>query len=122
LITPSEAIIHDANETTDIHDSLGRTLKVRRLKVLDRFRLLKVAGPDLSKNDAWLNMAALTFAVVEIDSVPRPVPTNERQIEATISLLSDAGLQAVADALNDIDRKASVFEGSPEGNVVGTPI
>jgi hypothetical protein len=121
-MTPSEAIIHDANQTTDIRDSLGRTLKVRQLKALDRFRLLKVAGPDLSKNDAWLNMAALTFAVVEIDAVPRPIPANERQIEAAISLLSDAGLQAVADALNEIDSNASVFAGPPEGNVVGTPI
>jgi hypothetical protein len=121
-MTPSESIIHDHSQTVDVRDTFGRTLRVRRLKALDRFRLLKAAGPDLSQNDAWLNMAALTFAVVEIDSVPRPAPTNERQIELAVSLLSDAGLQAVADALSEIERKESVFDGSPEGNAEGTPI
>jgi hypothetical protein len=119
-MTPSEFFSASANQTIDIRDSIGRSLRVRRINALDRLRLLKAAGPILSQNDGWLNMAALTLAVTEIDGVPRPPPNSEKQIEAAVSTLGDSGLQTVAEALNDNDQ--SLFEGGPEGNVEGTPI
>jgi hypothetical protein len=121
-MTPSELITNVANQTFDVRDSTGRNLKVRRISALDRLRLLKAAGPELSQNDGWLNMAALTLAVTEIDGIPRPVPSSERQIEAAISALGDTGLQAVSEALGEFDQELCLFDGSPEGNVEGTPI
>lgn len=121
MTTPTGQIIASAHHIFEILDSLGRNLKVRRINALDRLRLLKAAGPELSKNDAWLDMAALALSVVEIDGTPRPTPTNERQIETAILELGDHGLQAAAETLNQNDDAMFLFDSSPGGNVVGTP-
>lgn len=121
MITPTDLIVGNANKTFEITDVLKRKITVRRIGALDRLRLLKAAGPELSQNDAWLNMAALAISVAEIDGIPRPTPANERQIEAAISLLGDSGLQAIATALSDGDEPSLLFDGPPEGNVAGTP-
>jgi len=121
-VTPSSLIVSFSDRVFETQDNSGRKLKVRRINALDRLRLLKAAGPELSQNDAWLNMAALTLSVVELNGIPRPFPTNERQIEAAVSDLGDDGLHAVASALDEHDSESRLFDGSPEGNAVGTPI
>ena len=121
-MTPTELIIANANDTLKTLDESGRHLTIRRLNALDRLRLLKAAGPTLSENDAWLNMAALALSVVEIDGIPRPTPTNERQIESAVLELGDPGLRSVAEALGRTDESALLFDGPIEGNAVGTPI
>lgn len=122
MITPTRLIVSDLNRTFEIHDNLGRSLKVRRINALDRLRLLKAAGPDLSQNDAWLNMAALVMSLMEINGAPRPTPINERQIEASVAELGDQGLEAIAEALDENNTAALLFDGPPEGNFAGTPI
>jgi hypothetical protein len=122
LTTPTNLIISNAYQTFEIFDGHGRRLTIRRINALDRLRLLKAAGPELSQNDAWLNMAALALSVLEVNGTPRVIPTNERQIEVMISELGDDGLQTVSDALTENDGAAMLFEGPPEGNAAGTPI
>jgi hypothetical protein len=122
VITPTELILADTCKTIQIRDCLGRNLTVRRINAIDRLRLLKTAGPDLSQNDAWLNMAALTLSLMEIDGVPRPTPTNERQIETLVMELGDDGLRAIAEALNENDKAELLVAGAPEGNVAGTSV
>jgi hypothetical protein len=122
LITPTNFILADANKTFDVVDGLDRKLAIRHITALDRLRLLKAAGPILSQNDAWLNMAALAISVVEINGVPRLTPTNERQIESSVAELGDHGLHAAAEALSDAAAPSSLFDGPPEGNAEGTPI
>jgi hypothetical protein len=121
-MTPSEFITVSTDKTIETRDSTGRSLKVRRINALDRLRLLKTAGPVLSQNDGWLNMAALTLAVTEIDGVPRPTPNSEKQIEAAVTTLGDSGLRAIAEVLSECEDENSFFEGPPEGNAEGTPI
>ena len=121
MTTPTSLIMSDANRRFDVIDSIGRKLAIRRINALDRLRLLKAAGPELSQNDAWLDVAALAISVVEIDGVPRTIATNERQIEAMVSELGDSGLQSVAEALGGNDEGSALFNGPPEGNAVGTP-
>lgn len=122
MTTPSDLIITNANKALEVTDALGRRLTVRRINALDRLRLLKAAGPDLSQNDAWLNMAALAVSVVEIGGIPRPTPVNERQIETAVAELGDSGLQAIAEALSADNEPSLLFAGPPEGNAEGTPI
>jgi len=121
LITPTSQFVSRANQTMEIVDDQGRKLTVRHINALDRLRLLKAAGPELSQNDAWLNMAALALSVVDVNGIPRATPVTERQIESMVLELGDHGLQAVADALSQ-NEVAQFFDGSPEGNAVGTPI
>jgi hypothetical protein len=121
LTTPSGTIIANSYQTFEVVDTLGRRLTIRRINALDRLRLLKAAGPELSQNDSWLNMAALAVSVVEVNGIPRSTPTSERQVEAIVVELGDSGLQRIAEALTENDNGTFLFDGPPEGNVVGTP-
>ena len=102
-MTPSESIIGHSIKTADTVDRKGRRLTIRRLRALDTLRLFKAAGPVLALNESWLSMAALAFAIQEIDGVPVPAPATEAQIESLIERLGDDGLAAIADALKDAD-------------------
>ena len=121
MTTPSGIIVEHAYRPLEVCDKAGRNLKVRRINALDRLRLLKVAGPELSQNDAWLNMAALAFSVMEINGTPRVSPSSERQIEALVSELGDIGLDAITDVLTENDNTMQLFDGPPVGNAEGTP-
>ena len=121
MTTPSSVIITNANQTYEVLDDLGRKIIVRHINALDRLRLLKAAGPELSENDAWLNMAALALSVTELNGIPCPTPTSERQIESAVLALGDGGLHAVAEVLAQNQNTGLMQDGSPEGNVVGTP-
>ena len=96
-MTPSEAI--STSVLTDVTDTQGRRIALRRLTALDRLRLFKAAGPNLAHNDRWLGMAILAVSVAAIDDIPVPMPANEYQIEALVHRLGDSGIAAVATAL-----------------------
>lgn len=115
-MTPTASLLAAANEQLSATDRTGRTITARHLNALDKLRLLKAAGPVLSDNQAWLGVAMLAASVVEIDSVPVPMPASEKQIEALVSKLGDAGLDAVAAVLSVSDDT-----GPPAGNSPGTP-
>lgn len=97
---PSKRIINAANQILTVRDADNRKIEFRRPNALDTLRLLKTAGPVLSQNEAWLSMASLAFTVTNIDDLPIPQPTSEVQIENLIDRLGDAGVGAIADALN----------------------
>lgn len=97
-MTPSYSIVSAANAVRTIEHA-GHRISLRRLNALDKFRLLKAAGPELAQNEPWLGVAMLASSVTAIDDVPVPQPTNERQIEAIVSQLGDEGLAAVAESL-----------------------
>jgi len=99
-MTPSERLAAAAATTTSVVDAEGKRLQLRRLTALDRLRLFKAAGPVLAQNQPWLGMAVLASSVVAIDDVPVPPPTTETQVEAIVARLGDAGIAAVAEALD----------------------
>jgi hypothetical protein len=117
MMTPSEIIMSRSTEHRSVTDGLGRIIHLRRLTAIDTLRLLKVAGPALSENHVWLDMAAIAYSVVSIDGVPIPLPANEAQIEAVVQRLGDDGMTAAAGAFDDIEA-GSV---DSAGNSFGTP-
>lgn len=98
-MTPSASILTSAAATETVTDDIGRRLTIRRLTTLDRLRLFKAAGPVLAQNQPWLGMALIASSVAAIDDVPIPPPANEAQIEAMVGRLGDAGIEAVAQLL-----------------------
>jgi hypothetical protein len=98
-MTPSASIMAASAMTETVLDGEGRQLTIRRLTALDRLRLFKAAGPLLAQNQPWLGMALIASSVLAIDDVPVPPPSNEVQIEAMIARLGDAGVAAIAQAL-----------------------
>jgi hypothetical protein len=102
-MTPSASIVASAAATENTIDEYGRVLTIRRLTALDRLRLFKAAGPVMAQNQPWLGMALIASSVAAIDDVPVPPPVNELQIEAMVARLGDAGIAAVAVALQQHD-------------------
>jgi len=94
--SPSARIVAAGNVKFTITDENGRVIAYRNLGALDRMHLLKAAGPDLAKNEPWIGNAALAFMVTEIDGVPVPMPRSVATIEALVSRLDDAGINAIA--------------------------
>ncbi len=88
-----------AEDQRVVIDSQGRRLALRRMGALERLRLFKAAGPELSHNEPWLGMAILASSVTAIDDVPVPMPTSETHVENLVARLGDAGIAAVAAAL-----------------------
>ena len=84
-----------------VETASGARLTIRRLGVLDKLRLFKVAGPLLAQNEPWLGLALLAYSVTSIDDVPVPTPNTEGQIEALVARLGESGIAAAAVALCD---------------------
>lgn len=118
---PGDTIVRSAEQTFPIKDVRDRTIMYRRMTALDRLRLLKAAGPELSRNESWLGMAALVMTVTEIDGVPRVAPMNEKMIEAAVAELGDDGLQAISDHLVHMGDGALFAGPAASGNAAGTP-
>lgn len=76
----------------------GTHFTLRRMNVLDRLRLFRALGNELSGNEAYLGIAYLACAVTSIDDVPVPAPVNPAQIERLVGRLGDAGIAAIAEA------------------------
>ncbi|GAA5265095.1 hypothetical protein ACOSOMT5_P1520 [Acidiphilium sp. MT5] len=88
-------------------DAVGRTLKIRPITMLDRLRLFKALGPELSMNDAYLGVASLAAAVTAIDDVPLLFPTSEAAVEHAVERIGEAGLDAVAALLGSEDEAST---------------
>lgn len=80
---------------TVITDARGRKLTLRKLNVLDQVKLLRAIGPDQSNNQPYVMIANLAASVSDIDGVPVPMPTKERDIDACIARLDDDGFNAL---------------------------
>jgi len=103
MMTPSGRLLADAARIYTAIDASGRRVTFRRLDALDRLRLFKVLGSELSLNAPYLGMALLACSVSAIDDVPVPPPVTEDQLESLVRRLGDDGIAAVADALDAVD-------------------
>jgi len=98
VTAPSSAILA-GSAVVDTMDEDGRVLSVRPPHALDQLRLFKAVGPLLAQNQPYLGMALVACAVIAIDGVPVPCPSNEQQIESLVLRLGDAGLRAAGAVL-----------------------
>jgi H2-forming N5,N10-methylenetetrahydromethanopterin dehydrogenase-like enzyme len=103
MMTPSGRLLAEAARTYSAVDASGRRVSCRRLDALDRLRLFKALGAELSLNAPYLGMALLACSVTAIDDVPVPPPVTEEQLEALVRRLGDDGISAVSDALQAAD-------------------
>ncbi|HQT74588.1 MAG TPA: hypothetical protein PLX84_11670 [Acidiphilium sp.] len=87
----------------EVEDARGRLLALRPLTMLDRLRLFKALGPELSMNEAYLGVASLAASVSAIDGVPLPFPASEAAVENAVERLGEAGIEAAAAALQPED-------------------
>jgi hypothetical protein len=95
--TPGQEIAKP--RTITVTDSRGRKIEVRKVKTLDRMRLLELVGPELSANDRYVGLAALAYGVISIDGDAVPRPASKLALEALLDRLDDDGFNAVAQGI-----------------------
>jgi len=120
-MTPTASLLAADAAIQNVVDAEGRRLSIRRLNALDRLRLFKAAGPVLAQNQPWLGMALIASSVTSINDIPTPPPVTEAQVEVMIGRLGDAGIAAIAAALQPMEYVTSPELTDNLGNSAGTP-
>jgi hypothetical protein len=90
------AMVAVQNGAEIVTDALGRALAVRQPSALEKLRLYKALGSDLSRNHAYIGMAVVAISVRAINGELTEPPLTERAVEMLVSQLDDAGINAVA--------------------------
>jgi hypothetical protein len=122
-LSPSQTIIQAAYAEKTVTDSLGRVLKWRNLKALDRARIFKAAGPTNAQNPPYIGLAMIACSCTSVDDVPLPFPTKESEIDAAIARLDDPGMDAIATEMaNEMAEKEKVDgDGASPANPTAQP-
>lgn len=95
-ISPSQAVVLDANRIEYVVDDLGRRLGVKRISASLRRKVLKAMSAESGDKGQLFVMAATACCCVSIDGDLVPFPMTELQIDALIDRLEQEGLNAVA--------------------------
>ena len=85
--------------TASFKDARGRKIEIRKLKPLDRMRLVELVGSDNANNDRYLGYATLAYCVNSIDDQPVGIPSNKVGLEGIVKELDDDGIDAVAQGI-----------------------
>jgi hypothetical protein len=98
--TPSEQIVKKVAEEFIIEDSNGRKLTLKKPGILAQYRLIEMMGAS-AKNEVYMAWVLPILYVIAIDGKPVPTPAQKSQVEALISRLDDAGVEAVMLAIQE---------------------
>ncbi len=96
--SPSETLIKKANQDFSTTDANGRVITLRNPPVLAQFNLVAAVG-DRSSNKGYMAMVMPLIYVTSIDGSPVNMPNTQREIDALIQKLDDAGVEAVMNAV-----------------------
>lgn len=109
--TPSAAIIRAAVEadTASHTDIKGRVIEVRRVTLLQMFRLTEVLGEGAS-NPSRMNLAMSACSVTAIDGEKVSFPGKLSELEIIFQRLDFYGIAAAAEALKKLGIGGDVDE------------
>jgi hypothetical protein len=93
--------------TKMVTDSRGREIEVRKLKPLERLRMLEIIGAQNAENQPYLGYAMLAYSVNKIDEQVVPKIGSKLALEAVVARLDDEGLNAVGEAFKELYAGAS---------------
>lgn len=99
VVSPSQAIVADANRVEYVTDSLGRRLGVKRFSASSRRRVLKALSAESGEKGELRLMAMVACACVSIDDMPVVFPMTEVQVDALIDRLDQPGLDALSEGI-----------------------
>ena len=114
--TPSQSFAAGAGATASRRDARGRLITVKKLSLLDFYRLSKLLGPH-SNTVVAMDLASIAAAVQEIDGDRVFFPKGERELDHLMQRLDFDGLTAVAEALKSLAPKEE--ETDEEGKTNG---
>lgn len=96
-MTPSEQIVaaNPANTRVTVKTATGKTLKLRRLSVLDQMKVVRAMGPYHSANHLYREIVESAFMVVSVDNEYPAHPTSQEQIDKLVLRLGDDVMESV---------------------------
>lgn len=98
--SPSAQLVQAAASEVVVTAANGRIIKLKKPGVLAQFRLIKILG-DSAKNQVYTSMMLPLIYVAELDGDPVLQPQSERELEALIMRLDDAGVEAVMNGVQE---------------------
>lgn len=101
----SARILADANHIEYEVDKRGRRIGVRQLEFIDIHRLTKTIGGETAANQVAFTQVLAAASVVEIDGDTIPRPGTNLQVEALMTRLGLAGVEAAGKALEKLNPK-----------------
>lgn len=96
--SPSQEVANAAKKSVVVTDKRGRKIEVRKLKTLDRMRLVELVGAANAANEQYLGFAMLAYSVSSIDGNPMGRPATKLALEGIVQELDDEGFDAVSNA------------------------
>jgi hypothetical protein len=99
-----------AQSVVTVTDKQGRSIEVKKLKPIERMRMLQLIGPDNATNGPYLGYATLAFSVTKIDGDALPRPSNIAGLEGIVTRLDQDGLDAVGEAFKELYPDAAAQE------------
>ena len=84
--------------TVEVQDATGRTLRLNRPNALAQYRLVDALGAS-AENRVYLGMTIPLIYLTAIDGEQVAQPTSKLQIEALIQRLDEDGLMALNDGI-----------------------
>jgi hypothetical protein len=93
-----------------VNDKQGRQIEVKKLKPIERMRMLQMIGSDNAVNGPYLGYATLAYSVTKIDGDSLPRPQNLVGLEAIVQRLDQDGLDAVGEAFKELYPDAAAQE------------
>jgi hypothetical protein len=116
-IASRQEILDRYAKTKDIADPFGRVLKVRRLRVSEQLRIIKMAE---TQDPVVISLMTAAASVAAVDGVPLTFPRAAGELHSIMDALDQEGLQAAGEAyrsLTDVpstEDAFSQFEGAGE--------
>lgn len=101
---PSDKVLSNPYDGAVITDSLGRSIRLRKPNILDRYDLLSVLGED-AKSVACLNHAIPILHIATIDNEVLESPKSYAEFRWNLKKVGEEGYEAVIKFMNDIDEK-----------------
>jgi hypothetical protein len=87
--TLSNQIISKANKTITITDDIGRSIVLKKPRYSSYLELIKAIGPELSKNETYLQHVSLLATIVSIDGQPMPLK-NQIDIDYLVKKIEES--------------------------------
>lgn len=114
--TNSNSVIPSADQTVEITDALGRKLKIKPIDVLYESQLTRLFGAEAATNPAYMmGFVYPAASVCEIDGVPCPRPTTQKEIDDAIQRMGREGFSAFLQHLqSEMDQVKKLAEANEE--------
>ena len=80
---------------------MGRKIGLRQPKFTDEFRIVEVLGPELSRNQTYMDMLNPLLFIAEIDGIVQPFPTTKIAVDSLITTAGREGFLAVTEWMDE---------------------